>query len=58
MSKDSLIARKGNFKFLDTGKGLSHVAKLSENVYQKFNNAPKNEYLAVIKKILYPQKVR
>ncbi|MCD4674744.1 MAG: hypothetical protein K8S18_01960 [Desulfobacula sp.] len=56
MSKDSLTARKGNFKYLETGKGLSHVAGLSERIYNEFHNVTKKEYLAVVKKILYPKK--
>ena len=54
MSKDSLIARKGNF--LDTGKGLDHVAKKPVDVYEKFKNIPKGTFLAVVKDILYPKK--
>jgi hypothetical protein len=45
-----------NFKYLETGKGLSHVAKQSETVFKEFNKAPQKEYLEVIKKILYPSR--
>ncbi|MBT3303220.1 hypothetical protein [Desulfobacula sp.] len=56
MSKKSLIARKGNFKYLDTGKGLSHVANSSESIYEKLKDVSKPKFLSFVKKILYPQK--
>ncbi|MBU1342386.1 MAG: hypothetical protein KKE44_26195 [Proteobacteria bacterium] len=49
ISKDSLIARKENFKFLETGIGLSHVAEQSKQIHAQF----KDVYLGVIKEILY-----
>lgn len=58
MSKDSLKAKIENFKFLDTGKGLSNFSKNSKQVYEDFKNAPKNIYLAVVKTFLSPQKVK
>ena len=56
MTKESLIARKGNFKYLETGKGLSHAAKASEEIYEKLKNVSKQKLLEFVKKILYPQK--
>ncbi|WDP89343.1 MAG: hypothetical protein HUN04_06235 [Desulfobacter sp.] len=56
MTVESFIARKGNFKYLETGKGLSHAAKPSEEIYEKLKDVPKPKLLSFVKKILYPQK--
>ncbi len=56
MSKESLVAKEGNFKFLDTGKGLSNASCLSKKIYEKYKNKPKDKHRIEIENLMYPQK--
>lgn len=56
MGRNSLLARIGNFKYLDKGKGLSHVAKQSHEVFRLMVTTSKEKHMAIVKKCLYPAK--
>lgn len=52
MSESSLKMRIGNFKAIDTGKGLSNYAKLSKKVYDEYKNFNKDSHLKEVNNIL------
>ena len=45
VNRDSLEMRLSNFQALDIGKGLTHVAKQEQQVYERFRNTSKEGLL-------------
>ena len=44
MSTDSFKMRIENFRYLDIGKGLNHYSKQSKKIFEKYKDAPKEEF--------------
>jgi hypothetical protein len=55
MSEGSLARRQSNFKYLDEGRGLSHSAKQSRRIHQRYKNATESELRPMVLRVLEPK---